>query len=51
MALFELLRECVTHMNKEDVKNYNEQMLSLFISGLDYRSQYGQVSNVSTLVA
>ena len=43
-VLFQVLCECVTRMSKDDVKNHHKQLLSLFMSALDYRSQHGQVS-------
>ena len=38
-----MLDSCITSMNKDDVKNYHNELLSLFMSALDYRSQHVQV--------
>ena len=35
-----MLDSCITSMNKDDVKNYHNKLLSLFMSALDYRSQH-----------
>ncbi|XP_028404436.1 HEAT repeat-containing protein 1-like isoform X2 [Dendronephthya gigantea] len=41
-ALYEILDSCITHMTKDDVNNYHNELLSLFVSALDYRSQHAQ---------
>ena len=42
IALYQVLDRCITHMTKDDVKNFHSELLSLFMSALDYRSQHVQ---------
>ena len=45
-TLMNLLAECVSAMNKEDIKSYQSNLFTLFLEALDFRAHHDQEASV-----
>lgn len=45
-TLMNLLAECVSAMNKEDIKSYQSNLFTLFLEALDFRAHIDQEASV-----